>query len=73
VTTGAANAAASPSPSQAAFGYKHADRSVDTAWVLPAVLVLILAMLIGIPAVVALRGSESGRRSVTRLRRLVRR
>ncbi|HEY2296733.1 MAG TPA: hypothetical protein VGH43_03305 [Jatrophihabitans sp.] len=64
---------ASLSPSPAAFGYKHGDRSVDTAWVLPVLLVLILAVLVGGPAVVALRGSDSGQRAVARVRRLVRR
>ena len=62
-----------PSPSPAAYGYKHADQSMNTVWVLPAVLALILALLVGGPGVVALRGTESGRRAGARLRRLVRR
>jgi hypothetical protein len=62
-----------PSPSPAAYGYKHADQSMNTVWVLPAVLALILALLVGGPGVVALRGTESGRRAGAQLRRLVRR
>jgi hypothetical protein len=67
------SATPTPSPSPAAYGYKHADHSMNTVWVLPAVLALILALLVGGPGVVALRGTESGRRAGAQLRRLVRR
>jgi hypothetical protein len=63
----------SPSPSPAAYGYKHADKSMNTVWVLPAVLLLILALLVGGPGMLALRGTPTGRRAATRMRRLVRR
>ncbi|HEY8300359.1 MAG TPA: hypothetical protein VIG48_00535 [Jatrophihabitans sp.] len=63
----------SASPSPAAYGYKPMDTGVDTAWVLPAVLVLILALLVGAPGALALRGTGTGRRITGRLQKLVRR
>lgn len=71
--TTSATPAASPAPSAAAYGYKHGDQSMSTGWVLPAVLLLILALIIGGPGVAALRTTPSGRRALKQLRRVVRR
>ena len=65
--------APTPSPSPAAYGYKHGDQSIEHAWVLPAVLVLILALLIGGPGRSRCAVRESGRRAGAQLRRMVRR